>query len=181
MVRKTLKHVAKRIAGDSPRPRVLVSLPAGMCDCDHVRYFSNKANFDLVHWIADADVLALAKGVEGAVAQTADGEATAFVVRYPDAAAARNGWNAYRTFLESKGGKPAAPFMIGEYPAGTFGAALVHDVFVAGVWDAKTAKCATDYAARVLTHLGGALPPPPPPEPRKKTPSTATAPPPAAP
>ena len=174
MVRKILKHVARRISGESPQPPVLASLPPGMCNPDRVRFFTNKASLDIVHWVADDDVLALGKSVEGAVAETADGEATAFVVRYPDGAAALTGWRAYRKFLESKGGGTQGPIVIAEHPAGVFCAASLKDTCVAGVWEAKTSKAATGFATRVFTHLGGKLPPPPP-KPTTRTPSSKAA------
>jgi len=160
MMRQVLAHITRRIVGDSPRPQALAKLPPTACIVDTARIFTNTASLGNVHWLADADVLSLVDGTVGAVAESFSGAAL-FAVLYPDQAAAAKGWTTYRKFLGGQGGTQQGPLVVASKEGGRLSAAFLRDSCVAGVWDAASAREATDLATRMLKHLGWEGPPPP--------------------
>jgi len=154
MVRRVLEHVARHIVGDSPKPTAVRALPPTLPGADRPRVFVDKVTLGNIHWLSDDDILALEAGTQGAVIETVD-NALFFVVVYPDAGAAARGWSSYRKFLDTHGASEEGAFVVAKLKDGTHAAAFTRGAFVAGIWNASSARSATALAAKGLAHIRG--------------------------
>ena len=167
---RILEHVTRHIAGASPKPAVLGAIPDTVPGAEYPRLFLNKTTLGNIHWLSDADILALGGGAIGAVIDTVE-DARCFVVLYPDPAAAARGWEAYRGFLDARKATEEGDFVVASLQENTHAAAFRRGPYVAGVWNARSAHAATDLARKLLDHIRQLLPEPEP-APATATPAT---------